>query len=167
MINVRPTFLGTLAILSLVLCGVLSLGYIGRLYFRVSCASFGPSRTASQAYLLISAGGVKSFWSRGTAMDLRHAPGFVPAGVSIAHDLHVWPPEARGWERSLLEFHARSVPSLPGISIIQLNCPAWFAMILTLAVPVCWVKSRRRKRKAARGFAVEASAIATAGSSPA
>lgn len=149
--RVKPILLDILVALSVLMLGLLALGFIGNWRIAVLHSSIATPGTWQVEDLMVQRGGVANYYTHGYYFPPGSA---VPqSGFFFQHQIRVWPPRAPELRKSLWEFDARRPHSGPMTFIF--GCPIWCAMVPFLIAPALWLRKRRRKPTIARGFAVK------------
>jgi len=141
--------LDVLAAVSVLMVGLLGLGFVGEWWVLVTHSfNYAPS-TYRAVQFGVDRGRVTALWSYGSHLPPRKNH------FSSLHEIRIWPPHAPDRRRSLWEFEARRLYVTAISEVFVLRCPIWCSIVLFLIPPILWVRKRRKKRGIARGFAVE------------
>jgi hypothetical protein len=149
----RHAFNG-IALLSLLIAGLLCVGYVSGIGLAVVHNSLRTG-SARDVDVSLDHGSVICYFEY-----VQPVPASVPVGWRVFRRFQFLPLRAPDWRRSLWTFDAEplSVTNPPGVRVFLLTFPIWCACVPFLIAPTIWlVKGRRRRirqRQATEGFAI-------------
>jgi hypothetical protein len=145
---VKARLLDILAVVSILIVGLLALGFVGDAQVMVS-HGYGLRASAGlqQVELGVDRGRVKSYWTS--------SPNPLAPSKFLGGRVQLWPPRAPEVKRSIWEFDAHVLSTNTVWTIFILAFPIWCAMVPFSIAPAFWLRKRRKKRGISLGFAVE------------